>query len=99
MTLFSRILLEGQGPAYDWFILHEGNSIKTIRGFFHDFLEIFGDDHDEIYNELVDDFMEKWKRKNVPYIKKISLDIMIDSPPYSIEELKKIIMNMQPPHE
>jgi hypothetical protein len=97
MRLFSWTLLEGQGSACDWFLLHEDNSIKTIRDFLHDFLERFGDDQDEIYNELVDDFMEKWKRKNLPDIKTISSDIMIDSPPDPIEELKEIIMNMQFP--
>jgi hypothetical protein len=85
MILFSWTLLEGQGSACDWFLLHEDNSIKTIRDFLHDFLERFGDDQDEIYNELVDDFMEKWKRKNLPDIKTISSDIMIDSPPDPIE--------------
>jgi hypothetical protein len=65
MLLFSWTLLEGQGSACDWFLIHKDKSIKTIRDFLHDFLERFGDDQDEIYNELVDDFMEKWKRKNL----------------------------------
>jgi hypothetical protein len=65
MQLFSWTLCEGAGYAYNWFLLHEDNSIKTIRDFLHAFLERFGDDQDEIYNELVDDFMEKWKRKNL----------------------------------
>jgi hypothetical protein len=51
MRLFSWTLLEGQGSACDWFLLHEDNSIKTIQDFVNDFLEIFGDDQDEIYNE------------------------------------------------
>jgi hypothetical protein len=42
--------------------------------------------------------MEKWKRKNLPDIKTISSDIMIDSPPDPIEELKEIILNMQYAH-
>jgi hypothetical protein len=50
MRLFSWTLLEGQGSACDWFLLHEDKSIKTIRDFLHDFLERFGDDQDEIYN-------------------------------------------------
>jgi hypothetical protein len=55
----------------------------------------FGHDRDEVYNELVDDFMETWKRKNLLDIKTISSDIEVDSPPDPIEELKEIIQNMQ----
>jgi hypothetical protein len=84
-----------EGYASDWFLLHEDNSIKTIRDFLHDFLERFGDDRDEIYNELVDDFMEKWKRKNLLAIKTTSSDIEVDTPPDPIEELKEVILNMQ----
>jgi hypothetical protein len=47
--------------------------------------------------ELVDDFMEKW-RKHLPNIKTISSDIEVDSPPYSIQEIKEIILNMQYAH-
>jgi len=85
MQLFSWVLLEGQGCACDWFLLREDNLSKTIRYFLHDFFERFGDDHDDIYNELVDDFMKKWKRKNLPDMKTISADIMIDSPLDPIE--------------
>jgi hypothetical protein len=38
--------------------------------------------------------MEKWKRKNLPDIKTISSDIMIDSPPDPIEELTEMIQNV-----
>jgi hypothetical protein len=62
--------------------------INIIWDFLHDFLEIFGDDQDEIYNELVDDFMEKWKRKNLPDMDTISSDIEEDTPPDPIKELK-----------
>jgi hypothetical protein len=79
----------------DWFLVHEDNSFKTIQDLLHAFLERFGDDQDEIYNELVDDFMEKWKKKNLPDIRTISSDIKIDTPPDPIEELKVIIQNMQ----
>jgi hypothetical protein len=98
MILFSWTLLEGQGSAYDWFLLHEDNSIKTLRDFLHDFLERFGDDQDEIYNELVDDFMEKWKRKNLPDIETINSDTEVDSSSDPIKELKDIILNMQYAH-
>jgi hypothetical protein len=30
--------------AYDWFVLHKDNEIKTMRDFLHGFLERFGDD-------------------------------------------------------
>jgi hypothetical protein len=48
------------------------------------FLENFGDDQDETYNELVDSFMKKWKEKDPLDIKTISSDINMDTP---IEEL------------
>jgi hypothetical protein len=94
MQLFSWTLLEGNRPACNWFLLHEDNSIKTIQEILHDFLEIFGDDRDEIYNELIDDFMGKWKSKNLPDIEMISSDLEIDTPPDPIEELKEIIMKI-----
>jgi hypothetical protein len=62
-------------------------------------LERFGDDQDEIYDELVDDFMEKWKRKNLPSIETINSDITIEAPPNPIEELNEEIQNMQFSHE
>jgi hypothetical protein len=42
MQLFSWTLLEGEGSAWDWFLLHDDKSIKTIRDFLHDFLESLG---------------------------------------------------------
>jgi hypothetical protein len=99
MFLFSWTLVEGQGSACDWFLLHEEKEIKTIRDFMHNFLERFGDDQDEVYDELVDDFMEKWKRKNLLNIKTTNSDIEVDTPPDPIEELKEIIQNMQFSHE
>jgi hypothetical protein len=99
MSMFSWTLLEDQGSACDWFLMHNDKSIKNIRGFLHDFLERFGDDQDEIYSELVDDFMEKWKRKNLSNIKTTSSDIEVDIPPDPIKELKETITNMQFAHE
>jgi hypothetical protein len=98
MRLFSWTLLEGQGSACDWFLIHEDKSVKTIRDFLHDFLERFGDDQDEIYSELIDDFMGKWKRKNLSNIETIILDIEVDIPPDPIEKLKETIINMQFAH-
>jgi hypothetical protein len=90
--------LEDQGSACDWFLLHEDKSIKIIQDFLYDFLEIFGDDQDEIYSELIDDFMGKWKRKNLSDIETINSDIEVDIPPDPIEELKETIVNMQYAH-
>jgi hypothetical protein len=97
MQLFSWTLLEGDGSAWDWFLLRDDKSIKTIRDFLHDFLERFGDDQDEIYSELVDDFMEKWKRKNLSNVKTTSSED--DIPPDPIEELNETIINVQFAHE
>jgi hypothetical protein len=96
MSLFVMTFCEEY--AFNWFQDSEDNTFKTIQDLLHAFLERFGDDQDEIYNELVDDFMEKWKRKNLPDIETISSDIEIDTPPDPIEELKEIIMNMQYAH-
>ena len=96
MQLFVMTLCEDL--AYDWFHDSDDNEFKTIQDLLFAFLERFGDDQDEIYNELVDDFMGKWKRKNLPDIETISSDIEIDTPPDPIEELKEIIMNMQYAH-
>jgi hypothetical protein len=84
--------------AYDWFHDSKDKKFKTIRDLLHAFLEIFGHDRDEVYNELVDDFVEKWKRKNLLAIETTSSDIKIDAPPSPIEELKEIILNMQYSH-
>jgi hypothetical protein len=62
-------------------------------------LERFGDDQDEIYSELIDYFMGKWKRRNLSNINTISSDIKVDDPPDPIEELKETITNMQFAHE
>jgi hypothetical protein len=61
----------------------------------HAFLKRFGYDRSEIHNELVDGFMETWRRKNLPNIKTINSDIEVDSPPDPIEEINEIIQNVQ----
>ena len=99
MVLFSWTLLEGQGSACDWFLIHKDKSIKTIRDFLHDFLERFGDDQDEIYSELIDDFMGKWKGKNLSNIETISSGIEVDAPSDPIKEINEIVQNMQPSQE
>jgi hypothetical protein len=89
MRLFSWTLLVDDGYAGHWFLLHEDNEIKIIRDFLHDFLEKFGDDQDEIYIELVDDFMDKWKRKNLLAVKTTNSYIEVDTPPDPLRSLKK----------
>jgi hypothetical protein len=49
-------------------------------------------------HELVDDFMERWKGKNLQDMDTISSDIEEDTPPDPIKELKEIILNMQIAH-
>jgi hypothetical protein len=96
MQLFVMTLCEDL--AYDWFHDSDDKEFKTIRDLLFSFLERFGDDRDEIYNELVDTFMDKWKRKNLPDIKTISSDLKIDHPPGPIEELTEMIQNVQFSH-
>jgi hypothetical protein len=78
MKLFSLTLVEGD--AYDWFHDSDDNEFKTIQDLMHAFLERFGDDQVETYNELVDTIMEKWKGKEPLDVKTISLDIKMDAP-------------------
>jgi hypothetical protein len=49
-------------------------------------------------HELVDDFMERWKGKNLQDMDTISSDMEEDTPPDPIKELKEIILNMQIAH-
>jgi hypothetical protein len=81
--------------ANDWFHHSPDKTFKTIRDLLHAFLNLFGHSQHEIYNELVDSFMETWRRKNLPNIKTISSDIEVDAPSNPIEEFKEIIQNVQ----
>jgi hypothetical protein len=92
MELFVMNLILGY--ACDWFHDSKDNMFKTIWDFLHAFLEIFGDDWDKNYSELVDGFMEKWKRKNLPDIKTVNSNIRIDTPPDPIKELEEITQTM-----
>jgi hypothetical protein len=93
MQLFV-MTLAGERP-YNWFHDSPDGRFKTIQGLLHAFLERFGHDRSEVYDELVDDFMETWKRKNLLAFKTINSDIEVDSPPDPIEEFKEIIQNVQ----
>jgi hypothetical protein len=85
--------------ASDWFHDSPDNTFKTIRDLLHAFLNLFGRSQQEIHNELVDNFMETWRRKNLPNIKTISSDIEVDAPSDPIKEINEIVQNMQPSQE
>jgi hypothetical protein len=85
--------------ANDWFHDSPNKTFKTIRDLLHNFLNLFGRSQYEIHNELVDDFMETWRRKTLPNIKTISSDIEVDSPPDPIKEINEVVQNIQFPHK
>jgi hypothetical protein len=85
--------------ANDWFHHSPNNTFKTIRDLLHAFLDLFGRGQQEVHDELVDNFMETWRRKNLPNIETISSDIEVDAPSDPIEELNEITQNMQPSQE
>jgi hypothetical protein len=97
MKLFA-ITLDMENP-YHWFNDSLDGRFKTIQDLLHAFLEGFGHDQSEVYNELVDDFMETWKRKILLAVKTTNLDIKIDAPSNPIEEFNEIIQNVQFPHK
>ena len=70
------------------------NTFKNIWDLLHAFLNLFGRSQQEIHNELVDNFMETWRRKNLPNIKTISSNIEVDAPSDPIKEINEIIQNM-----
>jgi hypothetical protein len=97
MQLFV-MTLAGERP-YHWFHDSPVGRFKTIQVLLHAFLKRFGYDRSEVYDELIDDFMETWKRKNLLAFETINSDIEVDSPPDPIEEFKEIIQNVQLSHE
>jgi hypothetical protein len=97
MRLFVFTLV-GERASY-WFHDSPDNTFKTIRDLLHSFLNLFGRSQQEIHDELVDNFMETWRRKNLPNIKTISSDIKVDAPSDPIKEINEIVQNMQPSQE
>jgi hypothetical protein len=97
MQLFVFTLCGDQ--ANDWFHHSPDKTFKTIRDLLHAFLNLFGRSQHEIHNELVDGFIETWKRKNLPNIKVISSDIEDGSPPDPIKEINEVVQNIQFPHK
>jgi hypothetical protein len=83
----------------DWFRNLSVKKFKTMRDLLFAFLYGFGRNQVSILNELVDDFMETWERKNLLDTKTTNSDIEVDSPPDLIEELNEVVQNIQFPQE
>jgi hypothetical protein len=82
------------GESFYWFHDSPNKRFKTIWDLLCAFLEMFGHDRDKVYNELVEDFMEKW-RNNLLNIKTTNSYIAVDSPPDPSKDLEEIIVNIQ----
>jgi hypothetical protein len=61
-------------------------------------LKRFLDEVNMFAHESDDDFMERWRGKNLPDMDTINSDTEEDTPPDSIKELKEIILNMHYAH-
>jgi hypothetical protein len=70
-----------------WFHDSPDKTFKTIQDLLHAFLNLFGRSQQEVHDELIDNFMETWRNKNLSYIKTISSDIEVDPPsePHELE--------------
>jgi hypothetical protein len=82
-----------------WFQDSPDKSFKTIRELLHAFLDMFGHGQQEVHDELVDNFMETWRKKNLSYIEAISSDSEVDIPSNPIEEFNEAVQNIQPSQE
>jgi hypothetical protein len=80
--------------ANDWFHDSPDNTFKTIQDLLHAFLNLFGRSQQEVHDELVDNFMETWRKKNLSYIETINSDSEVDIPSNPIEEFNETIQNM-----
>jgi hypothetical protein len=85
--------------AMSWFHDSPDNTFKTIQDLLHAFLRLFGRSQQEVHDELVDIFMETWRRKNLSYIETISSDSEVDIPSNPIEEFNETVQNIQPSQE
>jgi hypothetical protein len=97
MRLFVFTLV-GEREMY-WFHDLPDNTFKNIRDLLHVFLNLFGCNQQELHNELVDNFMETWRNKNLPNIETVSSDMEIGAPSDPIKELNEITQNIQPSQE
>jgi hypothetical protein len=82
-----------------WFQDSLDKSFNTIQELLHAFLDMFGYGQQELHDELVDNFMETWRKKNLSYMETISSDSEADIPSDPIEEINEVIQNMQPSQE
>jgi hypothetical protein len=78
-----------------WFQDSPDKTFKTIRELLHAFLNMFGRGQQELHSELVENFMETWRNKNLSYIETISSDIEVDIPSNPIKEINEVVQNMQ----
>jgi hypothetical protein len=85
--------------ASDWFHDSPDKTFKTIQDLLHAFLRKFGRSQQEVHDELVDNFMETWRKKNLSYIETISSDSEVDIPSNPIEEFNETVQNIQPSQE
>jgi hypothetical protein len=85
--------------AMSWFHDSPDNTFKTIQDLLHAFLNLFGRSQQEVQDELVDNFMETWRNKNLSYIETIRSDIEADAPSDPIKEINEVVQNMQPSQE
>jgi hypothetical protein len=82
-----------------WFQDSLDKSFKTIQELLHAFLDMFGYGQQELHDELVDNFMETWRKKNLSYMETISSDSEVDIPSNPIEEFNETVQNIQPSQE
>jgi hypothetical protein len=97
MQLFVFTLVRERGN--DWFRDSPDNTFKTIQDLLHAFLDMFGYSQQETHDELVDIFMETWRKKNLSYMETISSDSEVDIPSNPIEEFNETVQNIQPSQE
>jgi hypothetical protein len=93
MQLFFFTLCDERG--IDWFRDSPDNTFKTIQDLLHDFLGLFGRSQQEVHDELVDIFVETWRKKNLSYIETISSNSEVDIPANPIEEFNETVQNIQ----
>jgi hypothetical protein len=97
MQLFALTLVGER--ASDWFHDSPDKTFKTIQDLLHAFLSLFGRSQQVVHDELVDNFMETWRKKNLSYIETISSDSEVDIPSNPIEEFNETVQNIQPSQE
>jgi hypothetical protein len=97
MQLFALTLVGER--ASDWFHDSPDKTFKSIQDLLHNFLKLFGRSQQEVHDELVDIFMETWRKKNLSYMETISSDSEVDIPSNPIEEFNETVQNIQPSQE